>query len=1023
LASFIAEAPLERESIVAFVAQAAAEIPPGSRVVDVGAGDAPYRELFAHVEYVTCDHEATPHAQADELDVVASADALPMASGSFDAVLCTQVLEHLSDPGLALCEFHRVLRPGGRLFLTAPLVWEEHEMPFDFFRYTSSGLRHLLTTAGFDDVEVAARTDSFTSIAQLLLSARWSLPGSGPVVEERQPEFARLEEMADEVRAMSTFDQRRTMPLGWTVRAARPGASPPVNARSTRRTPVLYVAPWVDLGGSDKGTIDWFKHIDRERWAPSLITTQPSLNRWLPQLGPYAEEVWALPDLLSGPEMPSFLLGFIESREIEVLHIMNARLAFDLMPDVTCLAHPPVVVVQLHAEEQDRSGYVRYVASRYGNLVDAFSVTSRQLAVAMDDYLVPRGKLHVIPTGVAADDEFDPATVEPFTGLTGEGPRVLWPGRLVDQKDPMLTLDVVKGLVDRGVSFTLDVVGDGDLRLATQARTAELGISDRITWHPPSKDMARWYRTADVLLMTSVFEGVPYVIYEALAMEVPVVAPALAGNVELMGTDGACGALIEPREDVKAYVHALEELLTDADLRARVGRQSRRRMREEFPLESMGAAHDELYKTLLAHRPAYAQREGHMVAGPPPPPPLSLDRSVRPEPTVAVIVPCFQHGRFLPAAVASIHAQTLAATRIVVVDDASEDEETIAALAEVERDPRVTVLRLPVNSGPSVARNQALALVEESYVLPLDADDVLLPNALEDMVAQLEQAPADIGFVYPQVQHFGTRNDLYRPPAYNLHLLLENNYCAATALFDRRVFDGGVRYPDDMLAGHEDWDLVLQLAARGVWGTAADLPTFLYRKHGFSRVNTVEYGPANTRDAMRRRHPSLYDEPARSQIKARWAPALSVILIGTPPAGGEQDGLGQQTCIDFELRQVEAEPAALAGAVNAARGRFVLLVDAHQKPAFTERTVVERVIRLLWDATSHPATVLAVADAEAGPSFRLLDEHAQATPAGVAWRRTPDEHHHPIVLTGEVPLLRDVIQHYEEQGALPWRAI
>ena len=62
------------------------------------------------------------------------------------------------------------------------------------------------------------------------------------------------------------------------------------------RTPILYIAPWVDLGGSDKGTIDWFKHIDRERWAPSIITTQPSLNRWLPELEPYAEEIWALPD-------------------------------------------------------------------------------------------------------------------------------------------------------------------------------------------------------------------------------------------------------------------------------------------------------------------------------------------------------------------------------------------------------------------------------------------------------------------------------------------------------------------------------------------------------------------------------------------------------------------------------------------------------------------------------------------------------------------------------------------------------
>ena len=188
---------------------------------DVGAGHAPYRELFAHVEYVTLDHAVTLHAEVESLSLVGSADDLPVPAGTFDAVICTQVLEHLAHPQAALEEFHRVLRPGGRLFLTAPLTWEEHEMPFDFFRYTSSGLRHLVTQAGFENVQIEPRTDSFTTIAQLLLSARWSLPESGPVEAERQQEFRRLEEMADEVRGMAHFDSRRSLPLGWTVTASR----------------------------------------------------------------------------------------------------------------------------------------------------------------------------------------------------------------------------------------------------------------------------------------------------------------------------------------------------------------------------------------------------------------------------------------------------------------------------------------------------------------------------------------------------------------------------------------------------------------------------------------------------------------------------------------------------------------------------------------------------------------------------------------------------------------------------------
>src|SRR5690242_5764273 len=164
---------------------------------------------------------------------------------------------------------------------------------------------------------------------------------------------------------------------------------------------------------------------------------------------------------MPGAGFPSFILGFVESRGVEVVHVMNSRLGFDLLPELAALPRPPAVVVQLHAEEQDGAGYVRYVATRFGNLVDAFSVTSEQLGRALAGYEIPPSRIHVIPTGVDAEEEFNPERVEPFP-LDG-GPRVLWPGRVVAQKDPLLTLDVLATLRARGVRLTLDVVGDGEL--------------------------------------------------------------------------------------------------------------------------------------------------------------------------------------------------------------------------------------------------------------------------------------------------------------------------------------------------------------------------------------------------------------------------------------------------------------------------------------------------------------------------------------------------------------------------------
>lgn len=115
----------------------------------------------------------------------------------------------------------------------------------------------------------------------------------------------------------------------------------------SERLPVLYLAPWVGYGGSDKNTIDWFRWLDRERFAPYLITTQPSSNPLLGEIGPYAEETWVLPELMAGDAMPGFILDFVRSRGIQAIHLMNSKLGFDLLPELAALSTPPAVVVQM----------------------------------------------------------------------------------------------------------------------------------------------------------------------------------------------------------------------------------------------------------------------------------------------------------------------------------------------------------------------------------------------------------------------------------------------------------------------------------------------------------------------------------------------------------------------------------------------------------------------------------------------------------------------------------------------------
>lgn len=120
------------------------------RLLDIGCGSKPYREWFVGCsDYIGVDVDREDARRRQCADVYYDGVHLPFPDGSFDIVLSTQVLEHVFTPDAFLCEIGRVLRPGGRLILSVPFVWDEHEQPYDFARYSSFGVFALLERNGF----------------------------------------------------------------------------------------------------------------------------------------------------------------------------------------------------------------------------------------------------------------------------------------------------------------------------------------------------------------------------------------------------------------------------------------------------------------------------------------------------------------------------------------------------------------------------------------------------------------------------------------------------------------------------------------------------------------------------------------------------------------------------------------------------------------------------------------------------------------------------------------------------------
>jgi SAM-dependent methyltransferase len=134
-----------RHYLETFLQDAAFMVGPGAYVLDAGTGDRPHKAIFENANY----HSTDIKQNRSQLTFVSDLSRLPVVDGKYDLIVCTQVLEHVREPGLVLNEFYRVLKTGGEVWITAPFYFEEHEAPNDYFRFTQFGIKHLMANAGF----------------------------------------------------------------------------------------------------------------------------------------------------------------------------------------------------------------------------------------------------------------------------------------------------------------------------------------------------------------------------------------------------------------------------------------------------------------------------------------------------------------------------------------------------------------------------------------------------------------------------------------------------------------------------------------------------------------------------------------------------------------------------------------------------------------------------------------------------------------------------------------------------------
>jgi len=140
----------------------------GGRILDIGCGQKPYKNLFNYIEYIGLEIDSPQNRTYKKADIFYDGKKIPFEANSFDTVLISQVFEHIFTPGEILSEISRISRPNGLLIMTVPFIWDEHEQPFDFARYSSFGIKYLLEQHGFQIVSLQKSINDIRVIFQLI---------------------------------------------------------------------------------------------------------------------------------------------------------------------------------------------------------------------------------------------------------------------------------------------------------------------------------------------------------------------------------------------------------------------------------------------------------------------------------------------------------------------------------------------------------------------------------------------------------------------------------------------------------------------------------------------------------------------------------------------------------------------------------------------------------------------------------------------------------------------------------------
>jgi glycosyltransferase involved in cell wall biosynthesis len=401
---------------------------------------------------------------------------------------------------------------------------------------------------------------------------------------------------------------------------------------TTSKLRICFTADSRYAGGAERYVALLASGLDRDRFDPFILAKQgEGLDGWCAEIVSAGIPVIRVP--MNLPFRPSHVIPVLRALSESRAHLvhMNIPGPYDgqmgLLAPLARLAGTPRVVATEHLPRVGRlwkRAMVKGFAYRFVDRV--VTICGSNVDPLVSHQRVSPEKIDVVYNGIPSDygSQRDAIRVAVRNELRLDGPTVgiVFVGSLIDRKGIGTLADALAGLAvesqpdgANNPPWRLFVVGDGEERDRYVRRVTQMGLGDHVVFMGPrsGRDVERLLCGLDLLVVPSFMEGMPYVILEAMACSLPIVASGIDGIPEAI-PDGEAGILVEPG-DARALGLAMKRFIDSRDLRAAVGRNGRERFKRLFTLDRHVARMEQLYMSLYAgERSAAGETVGADVA-------------------------------------------------------------------------------------------------------------------------------------------------------------------------------------------------------------------------------------------------------------------------------------------------------------------------------------------------------------------------------------------------------------------------